>query len=398
MANEQSRTRKQSQTVREVVDAIEPLAPLHLAEEWDQVGLQVGRWDDRVSAGLLCIDFTPAVLDEAVEKKCGFVVAYHPPLFKPVERLTTGSERASVWKQEMLVETVRRGVAVYSPHTALDCVRGGFCDMLCDLVAGERGFVAQPIVPAAKRRDEHKVVVFVPESSEVAVREAMSAAGAGGIGNYRECSFSSAGTGGFRPIEGANPTIGEIGEREDVAERRLEMLVAGRLLPYVLAALREAHPYEEPAFDVFLLEPEPAVPSRDHGPGRLMILDGEQQHTVGSLAQQLAAIPGGTLKVSRAVGGAIRSIAVCPGAGGSLFENLDADAYITGEMQHHQVLDLTQRGKFVALAGHTNTERPLLPGYRELIEGTAAGALSWLISESDVAPLTAGYPHARREH
>ncbi|MEM9753709.1 MAG: Nif3-like dinuclear metal center hexameric protein, partial [Planctomycetota bacterium] len=250
-------------TVREICEALDQIAPQHLAEDWDQVGLQVGDFDARATKALACIDYTPAVLDETLDKGCDFVVAYHPPMFKPLGRLTTGS----TWKQDLLLRTVREGVAVYSPHTALDAVRGGFCDMLCDVIGSQTGYVATPVQTHRPERNEFKVVVFVPKDHEAGVRKAMSEAGAGGIGNYRECSFSTDGTGGFRPMKGANPAVGSVGVREEVRERRLEMIVPASTLATVLAALRKAHPYEEPAFDLFRLEPELVEPTMAHGVG-----------------------------------------------------------------------------------------------------------------------------------
>ncbi|MEM8781512.1 MAG: Nif3-like dinuclear metal center hexameric protein [Planctomycetota bacterium] len=366
-------------TVRDICKALDEIAPLHLAEDWDQVGLQVGDYDAKASKALACIDYTPAVLDETLEKGCDFVVAYHPPMFKALKRLTTGSD----WKQDLLLRTVRERVAVYSPHTALDAVRGGFCDMLCELIAG--GTVRYAFALEAQRptRDEYKVVVFVPESDEASVRSAMSVAGAGGIGNYRECSFAVDGVGGFRPVEGANPTVGRVGVREDVRERRMEMLVPRRNLAAVLAALRRAHPYEEPAFDVFRLEPEPALPETEEGAGRFLCL--EEPIDPAGLWRRLASLPGAIPKLAGRPR-RIEEVAVCPGAGGSLFESVDADAYVTGEMQHHQVLDLVQQGKAVLLLGHTASERPLLPQYVEMIRKSDAGRIEWAVSEADVTP------------
>ncbi len=244
--------------------------------------------------------------------------------------------------------------------------------------------VTKPIQPTAAARDAYKVVVFVPLDHESIVREAMAAAGAGWIGNYRECSFSTEGIGGFRPIQGASPTVGTIGQRETVAERRMEMIVAGNHLGDVVTALRHAHSYEEPAFDLFKLEPEPVIVADQAGSGRILTLD--QPIDAATLAQRVKDRLGMT-HVKLADGGqAIQTIAVCPGAGGKLFEPVAADAYVTGEMQHHHVLDLQQQGRSVVLAGHTNTERPYLPTYRDKL--VQAGAkINWQISDADRAPM-----------
>jgi len=363
----------------ELLTVFSEIAPESLAEPWDKVGLHAGSLGQDVMRGLLCIDLTERVIDEAISRGCQLIVAYHPPIFQPLQRLTAEGP----WSQTRMVRCVREGLAVYSPHTALDAVRGGMNDWLCEgLGDGD----IRPIDPAGARRDEYKVVVFVPVDNEAAVRQAMADAGAGWIGNYRECSFSAVGEGGFRPIEGANPTIGKVGQREMVAERRMEMIVSGRYLGAVVTALRQAHPYEEPAFDLFKLEPEPVPAEQQQGAGRLLAL--RQSIDARTLADRVKARLGvGHVKLAAPAGsGPVRTVAVCVGAGGKLFESVQADAYVTGEMQHHQALDLAQRGRAVVLAGHTNTERPYLPVYREKLLAAGAG-IDWFVSEADRAPL-----------
>jgi len=363
---------------QDALNVLNTVAPLHLAESWDKVGLQIQPATDALERALLCIDLTEAVAEEAVAKDVQLVVSYHPPIFQPLTALTD-----SEWKHRALLRLIRAGIGVYAPHTALDAVRGGVNDWLCDLIGPG---TSSPIHPTGAKRDEYKVVVFVPATDEQRVRQAMSEAGAGWIGNYRECSFATPGEGGFRPLEGANPTIGSVGTRETVDERRMEMIVSGSYLAPVIAALREAHSYEEPAFDVFKLEPEPTVPGRHTGAGRLLALD--EPITAAALRQQLTDGLGVPIKMGGAEPDALlRTVAVCPGAGGSLFESYEADAYVTGEMRHHQALDLVQRGKAVALAGHTNTERPYLPTYRDRLIAAGGDALSWTVSTMDAPPL-----------
>ena len=376
--------------LEQVLAGLRDVAPEALAEPWDKAGLHLGDPQQEVGRGLVCIDLTEAVVAEAVEDGSALVVAYHPPIFQPLERLTADGP----WTQRRILAAARAGVAVYSPHTALDAVRGGVCDWLCDVIADGGGGTRQPITP--RYRDQtppqnFKLVVFVPEADEAALRQALADAGAGGLGHYRECSFSVAGTGGFRPVAGANPAVGRVGRREEVAERRLEMLVPAAALAAVVAALREAHPYEEPAFDVFRLEPLPSPDATGNAPaeGAGRILHLEQPLPPADLAARFTAeqFPEAVVKLGHLTDAPLRRIAVCPGSGGSLFEAVDADAYVTGEMQHHQTLDLIQRGKTVVLLGHTASERPYLPVYANMLRETLGPTVTWTVSKADRAPL-----------
>jgi len=364
--------------LQDALTVLRRVAPEPLAEAWDKVGLQVQPQPEQIERALLCIDLTEAVAEEAVDRDAQLVVSYHPPIFQPLAGLTDAD-----WKQRALLKLIRRGIGVYAPHTALDAARGGVNDWLCQLIGPG---TATPISPTGQSRDEYKLVIFVPDTDEQPVREAMSQAGAGWIGNYRECSFATPGEGGFRPLEGANPTVGRVGTRETVAERRMEMIVEGRYLAAVLAAARQAHSYEEPAIDVFKLEPEPTPPQQHTGSGRVLTLD--EPINAQALRQRLTDGLGVPVKLGGPSQDAqLTTVAVCPGAGGSLFEACEADAYVTGEMRHHQALDLVQRGKTVALAGHTNTERPYLPTYRDRLIEAGGDAIDWLVSSVDAAPL-----------
>ncbi|MEO0513956.1 MAG: Nif3-like dinuclear metal center hexameric protein [Planctomycetota bacterium] len=373
-----------------VLAGLREVAPEALAEPWDKVGLQVGAVNRQVKSALLCIDLTEAVVAEAVSRRCQLVVAYHPPIFHSLTRLVEGKDDLpGAWKERALVAAVRHRVAVYSPHTALDAVRGGMNDWLC---AGLGKGAVVPIVAKAHAadRDEYKIVTFVPGEHADAVRDAMDRGGAGWIGNYRHCSFNAPGVGTFKPLADAKPAVGKVGELAWVEELRIEMICAGDQLTSALAALREAHPYEEPAIDVFKLETErTADPDfvTAPGAGRAMRLAGPiLAKTLADRVKQRLGLNAVKLATPKAKT-KIRTVAVCVGAGGSLFEKIEADAYVTGEMQHHQVLDLLQRGKTVVLAGHTNTERPFLPVYREKIRQTDAAGVRWRLSRADRTPM-----------
>ncbi|MCG8511181.1 MAG: Nif3-like dinuclear metal center hexameric protein, partial [Rhodospirillales bacterium] len=307
----------------------------------------------------------------------------HPPIFQPLERLTTAT-----WKQRLILEAARQGVAIYSPHTALDAARGGTNDWLCEGIHGEAGASSIEVIqPHTPENDLYKIVAFVPTEAVDAVRTAMSRGGAGWIGNYSGCSFNAPGFGTFFPEEGATPSIGEVGKFEHVDEVRVEMICPQCAVGTTLAALREAHPYEEPAYDVFKLAPyfEPA--GEQTGQGRIVRF--EQPIELAELVQRVRArLSVADLQVITAnTDKKVATVGVCVGAGGSVFEQCGLlDAYVTGEMRHHQQLDLREQGAAVILAGHTQTERPYLQRYRDRIIEAGGGEIDWFVSERDDAP------------
>ncbi len=371
-----------------LLDHLRALSPEALAESWDKVGLLVGCDRTVVQRALLCIDLTPAVLEEALRLRAQLIVAYHPVIFEPIASLGVAH-----WRQRLLRELVRRDLAVYCPHTALDAAAGGMNDFLVGLVG--QGAVAA-IKPATQTRPTDslcKIVVFVPESHLDPLRAAMAAAGAGVIGAYRECAFTMRGWGNFRGGAGSNPVIGRRGRLERVEETRLEMVCPRSKVEAVKRAVVAGHPYEEPAYDVYPLLPAADEVARGGvtGQGRIVRLD--QPISARTLAHRIRrGLKVRSLQEIHPRRGAIRCVAVCAGAGGSLLEAaVDAcdgrlDAFVTGEMRHHDMLDAEQRGLTVLLTGHTQSERPYLPAYRDRLAARTGRAVQWMVSKADVPP------------
>src|SRR5947209_1466121 len=237
-------------TVADVLKHLEQLAPVSLAAEWDNVGLLLGARGAEVRRIMTCLTVTPESAAEAVEAGAQLIVTHHPILFRPVKRLTTSNPEG-----RMILDLVHGGVAVYSPHTSFDNTRGGINDMLAQRLN------LTDVGPLKRRpgAGQCKVVVFVPDADLGKVAEAMFAAGAGQIGQYSQCSFRLSGTGTFFGSEAANPTVGQKGQREEVGEWRLEVICPETSLQRVLQAMRQAHSYEEPAFDVYPLWPGPGT-------------------------------------------------------------------------------------------------------------------------------------------
>lgn len=359
-------------TVGALAAAMEAVAPARLAEEWDNVGLLLGSRAAPCSRVLLTTDFTDGVLDEALDLRADAVVAYHPPLFDPLRRLCADDPR-----QRLLLEAAQAGVALLSPHTALDAAKGGVNDWLAEGVAGsqlevQRALAYEPLRSAHSLPggEAFKIVVFVPAAHVDQVRDAMAQAGAGVIGRYDRCSTAAPVTGTFRGLPGSQPAVGQPGKVERVEEVRLEMVAARERLAWALEAMRAVHPYETPAFEVHGLA---ARPSLDEGQGRLIAL--RAPATAAEIARRLRKHLGvQRLELASADPSARHQrVAVCAGAGFSLASEAwarGATLFVTGEARHHDQLAAMARGCSLLLAGHTNTERGYLP---RLAERMAAG-------------------------
>ena len=308
---------------------------------------------------LLTNDLTVGVLNEAIEKNADFIVSYHPPLFSATKRWTCADT-----KHEIAVRALEQRIGVYSHHTALDAKNGGVNDWLCSFLSDTEVKSKRPI--QRRLADERlKIVCFVQEKNVEQVRTAMAAKGAGVIGNYDNCAFQSNGVGTFKGNDASNATVGQANRQEFVDEIKLEMLCDKRQLSSVLAAMIDAHDYEEPAFDVF---PLVAQEIADTGIGRVVEL-----HSAVPLCDIVERIKKHLgLKHLRVSSNAelaekkIQTIALCAGSGYSVLKSLtNVDLWLTGEMSHHDALEANERGVAVVLCEHSNTERGYLQQMRK---------------------------------
>lgn len=330
----------------EILCILESLAPTRYAEPWDNVGLLVGDPQQAIRKAMLTIDYTAEVAQEAQAEDCDLVIAYHPPIFDALKRITAGS---------LIFDALRRGLALYSPHTALDVADGGTNDMLADALGLAQ---RQPLRLSQTKASACRLAVFVPPDAVERVAEALFAAGAGRIGNYSRCSFRSPGTGTFFGEAGANPALGQAGQLERVQEIRLETLLPLDRVDAAVKAMRAAHPYEEPAFDLLQL----AAPPEGKGQGRIGTLPTplDRAQIIARLKRELN-LP--HLLVAGPTTGPASKLAACAGACGDLINdalNQKADLYLTGEVRHHDALKAAQRGMTVVCCLHSNSERAVL--------------------------------------
>jgi dinuclear metal center YbgI/SA1388 family protein len=335
--------------LRDVIDVLDEAYPPQLAQPWDSVGLVCGDPDDAVKSVTIAVDATAEVVDEVPDG--GVLLAHHPLLLRGVDTVA-----ASTPKGALVHRLIRSGRSLFTAHTNADSASPGVSDALARALCLTVEGVLEPRAAAA---DHDKWVIYVPPESAEAVRAAVFAAGAGHIGDYSCCSWSVTGTGQFLPQEGASPTIGSVGAVERVAEDRVEVIAPARLRRDVLSAMRSAHPYEEPAYDIFALAPPPS----DAGLGRIGALP--QPEPLHAFVSRVAnALPQTSWGV-RAAGDpdlAVSRVAVCGGAGDSLLSAAAAagvQAYVTADLRHHPA-DEHRRASDVALVdvAHWASEFP----------------------------------------
>ena len=331
-------------TVREITSILEELAPLALAESWDNVGLQVGRYDREVNGLLLALDLSIPVLAEARQKQANFIVTHHPLIFKPLNKLRFDGPGGKLWE-----EIIAGGFIVYSMHTNFDRAADGLNQYLA-----ERMQLTQ-VEPVEEGAEEYlKLVVFVPQDHTDQVLAALTAAGAGWIGNYSHCTFRTSGVGTFRPQAGTHPFLGVEGEHTSVAEVRLETIIPAWNRRRIIKAMLAAHPYEEVAYDLYPV----AQRIGRAGLGRVGVL-AEPKPFPAFLADVKTLFGGETLRFGGFHRDEVRKIAVLGGSGGKYLgqaKRKGAEVLITSDLGYHDFLYAEQIGLALVEVGHHTIE------------------------------------------
>ncbi|BCS52281.1 GTP cyclohydrolase 1 type 2 [Geobacter sp. SVR] len=297
-----------------------------------------------VSRIMVALDATQAVVDDALSAGCQLLVTHHPLLFKPQKVISTATT------QGRLVHTaIRGGLAIFSMHTNYDIDDGGLNDVLAERL----GLPVRSVLQATAGQELVKLVVFVPEGHLDQLRTALFPY-AQQLGAYRDCSFAAAGEGTFTPLSGATPFIGAVGEQERVAESRLEVLIDRTAMPRAVKALLSAHPYEEPAFDVYPLLNE----GRRLGLGRIGVLP--ESTTLSAFAARVAQKLGApALRYVGSPEAVVSKVALCSGSGASVMQAAvrgGADVLVTGDVKYHEARDAEAQGIALIDAGHFATE------------------------------------------
>lgn len=328
--------------VKEITDAIEAFAPLYLQESWDNAGMQVGDPYSEVTGVLLCTDVREEIVDEAIERGTNMIISHHPLLFRGLKKIMGRS-----YQERVVAKAIKNDITIYCAHTNMDCAVGGVNFKMAEKLGMKNVRVLDP-----QQGTQRKIVVFVPTEAVATVEKAMCDAGAGRFGNYDSCTYSMSGEGHYRPLEGADPWAGNVGEKHSEPEVRLEALVHKALCGRVVAAMIKAHPYEEPAFDIIALE------NSDKYAGLGVIGDVEPQDAKVFLDKVKSAFEVKTIRYSGNLNRQVNRIAMCGGAGAefiSIAMSQGADVYITGDMKYHEFQGNEER-IILADIGHYESE------------------------------------------
>ena len=340
--------------ISEIIAHLEIIAPPAYQENYDNAGLLTGTPNRDCTGVLTALDCTEEIVHEAIAKNCNLVVAHHPIIFSGLKKITGKN-----YVEKAIIAAIKNDIAIYAVHTNLDNVLHG----VNDKIAGKLGLINRKIL-LPKASTQKKLYTYVPLADLEKVRNAVFAAGAGTIGDYSEAAFSVQGEGSFKPNQNANPYIGEIGKRHYENEARLETIFPSHLQQQVVAALIEAHPYEEVAYDIIEL----ANPNQRTGSG----LIGELPEAMDEKAflekiKQSFALP--VIKYTRLRGKSVKKVALCGGAGSFLISRAlanGADFYISSDIKYHEFFD-ANGVMVIADIGHYESEQFTIDMLHEIL-------------------------------
>lgn len=346
---------------KDIMQLMDAWAPPALAESWDHPGLQAGDPEQPVHALLVSLDLTRANLDYALSHGIDMIVSHHPFLFKGMKTIDLRTE-----KGRMLADLLSHSICAFAAHTNLDTAQEGVNDALAEAL-GLRNCTG--LVPVHQKKT-YKLVVYVPASHADAVRRAAVEAGAGAVGAYTHCSFSSTGTGRFLPGTEAHPFLGRAGQEETAEEVRIETFLGEDQIEAVEAAIRAVHPYETPVWDLYELA--------GGGPWDMMGRVGDLPRPMSGQEAVLYIRDRLGMPVIRCAGDrekTVRRAAVLGGAGAEfmgLARKAGADLYLTGDVKYHEAQEAAAMGLLLVDGGHFHTEKVIIPRMASKIRQAAA--------------------------
>lgn len=356
----------------EIIQIMERWAPEAWAFDWDNVGLQVGSKNKQVSKVMVTLDVLENVVDEAIHKEVDLIIAHHPVLFVKPASINTDQSKGRI-----LQKLLSHDITVYASHTNLDIAEGGVNDVLSERIGltNTKPFVSN------FQENVYKVAIHTPVDHAESVREAISEAGGGHLGDYSHCTFQIKGEGTFKPLDGSDPFIGQAGELEKVDELKIETIVKEKSLDSVIQSIITTHPYEEPAYDVYRVE----INGEERGLGRIGELPEETDlKQFAENVKKAYDVP--ALRVTGEDAKKVKKVAVVGGSGEDFFKAArakGADVLITGDVTFHKAQDALADGLAIIDPGH-HVEKLICSEIKEKIKEELA--VEVILSESNTEP------------
>ncbi|MGM0445455.1 MAG: Nif3-like dinuclear metal center hexameric protein [Bacillota bacterium] len=331
--------------LQQVITLMSEIAPQSEAMDWDNVGIQVGDYNNNIEKVLIALDINEKVVDEAIEKNIDLIVSHHPLIFNGIKNIHSQTAKGNI-----IIKAIKKDIAIYSAHTNMDIAESGLNDYLADML----DIVDTEVLSTENEHKRYKLAVYVPIEDAENLREVLFKKGAGKIGNYSNTSFNVNGQGTFKPGDNTNPHIGVKGQIEKVQETKIETIVKGSDLQKVIKAMLKEHPYEEVAYDVYELP----FQSKYSGIGRIGYIDKEM--TLKEYSKKIKEVLNiEKLKVRGNIKQKIKKVAICSGSGADFINTASskgADLYITGDVKYHEAQLAEELGLNLIDAGHFETE------------------------------------------
>lgn len=341
--------------VSEFILEIEKIAPLAYQEQYDNAGLIIGNPKMMVTGILICLDTLEEIIDEAIQKKCNLIIAHHPIVFSGLKKITGKN-----YVERVLIKAIKNDIAIYAAHTNLDNVLLGVNKMI-----GKKLGLQNLKILAPKKQILKKIYTYAPIEFIEPIKNALFEAGAGKVGNYSNCSFSSNGMGTFMGNELSNPFLGEKGIQTTEKEVKLEMIFPSFLEQKVINALKKAHPYEEIAYEIILLENY----HQEIGSGMVGFLENEMDE-MDFLVFLKEKMKTKCIRHTQLLGKKIKTVAFCGGAGSFLLPHakaINADIFITGDYKYHEFFD-AEKQIIIADIGHFESEQFTLQLFHTILK------------------------------
>ena len=330
--------------IKEITAIIEDYAPICYQEDYDNSGLIVGSFEDEVKGILISLDSTEEVIDEAIKKQCELVIVHHPIIFSGIKQLNGKN-----YIERTIIKAIKNNISIYACHTNLDNVFNGVSFKIAEKLGLKNCRVLVP-----KKNKLKKLVIYCPTESVDKVRKALFNSGAGNIGGYSECSFNSLGQGTFKSGDNTNPVVGNIGEFHVEEEIKIETIVLSHEVNKVISAMKEAHPYEEVAYDIYNLDNY----HEKVGSGVIGELKIEENE-MSFLKRLKKTLNTDCVRYTSLLDKQVKRVAICGGSGSFLLteaKKQNADVFITADFKYHQFFD-AENQIIVADIGHYESEQ-----------------------------------------